>query len=333
MGRTGCCSDRGVSDPERPVPSALVIVWLILRLWSRYLWLKMRLLFIDEKWVVLTRKESEPARSWQGFRRLRAPRGSFWADPFLIAVDGQRYLLMEEFSVAEGKAHIVLGITDDQGRIRSHVPVLKRPYHLSYPFIFQWQGGFYMIPETGGHGTIELYASSPDLMSWSFVMNLMQGIEARDTTLYFDGQRWWLMTCMAENRGCNLFDELFLFSAKEFKTTAWTPHPANPVVSDVRHARPAGALLHLDGKLYRPAQDCSRRYGSNLMLCEIAKLDEREYSETPRPFVEGPRPKKMVAAHTLNHTSGLTVVDVIQTRCKITQKLQEFRQDRVHARP
>jgi len=187
---------------------------------------------------------------------------------------------------------------------------------LSYPFVFEWQGTYYMIPETAKHRTIELYSSSPDLKTWRLERCLMQGVVAYDTTLYYDGRLWWLLACMGGNQGCDHYDELFLFSATDFRTDRWTPHPANPVVSDVTHARPAGALLRIDGKLYRPAQDCSGRYGNNLMLCEIREFDEEQYREVPVPFIEGPRPKRIVGTHTLNHIQGLSVIDVIQKRWK-----------------
>jgi hypothetical protein len=61
----------------------------------------------------------------------------------------------------------------------------------------------------------------------------------------------------------------------------WRAHPANPVQTDIRHTRPGGRLFRNEGKLLRPAQDCSLRYGGALWLMEVATLTAEAYRETP----------------------------------------------------
>ena len=38
--------------------------------------------------------------------------------------------------------------------------VLAEPFHLSYPYVFEWQGSHYMIPESGAAKSVRLYRAS-----------------------------------------------------------------------------------------------------------------------------------------------------------------------------
>lgn len=103
------------------------------------------------------------------------------------------------------------------------------------------------------------------------------------------------------------WDELHLFFADDPLSASWTPHPLNPIVSDVSNARPAGPIFAHDGALYRPAQDCSLRYGFAVNLNRIDLLTETSYAETR---VETILPRKdLLAAHTLSHAGEWNFVD------------------------
>ena len=54
----------------------------------------------------------------------------------------------------------------------------------------------------------------------------------------------------------------------------------NPIVSDVRRARPAGRVLSRDGELIRPSQDCSGRYGRAVAFNRIVRLTPTEFGES-----------------------------------------------------
>ena len=54
----------------------------------------------------------------------------------------------------------------------------------------------------------------------------------------------------------------------------------SPVVDDVSSARPAGKFFNLDGKLYRPSQDCTDSYGNKLNILEVDTDFRTYYKET-----------------------------------------------------
>jgi hypothetical protein len=155
--------------------------------------------------------------------------------------------------------------------------VLVAPHHLSYPFVFAHGGEIFMIPETSSVRRVELYRAVDFPHEWRHEATLLDGLVASDATLLAHGDRLWLFVGVAVPHG-TMLDELHLFSATELRGT-WRPHPRNPIVSDVRCARPAGAIQRWGTRLVRPAQDGSRRYGGAISFREIDELSEAGYSE------------------------------------------------------
>ena len=88
-----------------------------------------------------------------------------------------------------------------------------------------------------------------------------------------------MFTNIAEIDGAPTTDELFLFHASSPLGDQWHPHPLNPIVSDARYARSAGALITIDGRIYRPSQKCTPHYGHGLNLFEVAVLSTTDYEE------------------------------------------------------
>jgi hypothetical protein len=198
---------------------------------------------------------------------------------------------------------------DAKGKPGPAMPVLVTDHHLSYPFVFEHEGQTYMVPESRSDNCVPLYRCVEFPLRWEKVMNLMEGVAAVDATLHFQNGRWWLFANMVENRGGSSCDELYLFHAPTFATQDWTPHPLNPIVSDVRRARPAGRLFERDGRLYRPSQDCSHRYGWGLNLNVVEQLDEQNYSERVVTKAEPDWAPDVVATHTYSSAGRLNVVD------------------------
>lgn len=212
---------------------------------------------------------------WDAPSLVGARRGHLYADPFLVEHGGAVHLFCEE--VPRGArlgriSHVELG---RPGAVPT--PVMRAPHHLSYPFLLEDQGQLLMVPETASAGRVELWRATRFPDEWTLDHVLMEDVALADATLLRHEGRWWLFGTVAAP-GASLLDELYLFLADELRGP-WTPHPANPVVSDVRCARPAGPLLRQGGMLVRPAQDGGRRYGGALVLREITTLTPERYAE------------------------------------------------------
>jgi hypothetical protein len=285
---------------------------------ARFLWrtamaiLRRRLwrLTQREEWFVAYRRVPDPHAELEAgpaFTPIDHPPQRSFADPFVVSSGSRSFIFFEDLDFATGRGSISYVALNGSGPVSAPATALKRPYHLSYPFLFEHEGEHYMIPETSATRRIELYRAVDFPGEWRLERVLIDGIEAVDPTLFHRDGRFWLFANVAESGGPTV-DELFLFSSESL-TGEWTPHPLNPIVSDVRRARPAGRLFERDGSLIRPSQDCSWRYGSAVVLNEVTTLTPDDYLEVPLRRIEPAWFEGNLASHTYNFDGGIEVVD------------------------
>jgi hypothetical protein len=249
------------------------------------------------------------------FRSLIPGKDRYWADPFIVTRHDRYHVFIEEKIYATGRGRIACLTLDKQGYLQSHQVVLERPYHLSYPFIFEHRGETYMLPETAQNRTLEVYRCVRFPDQWEFAKVLMTDIYAVDATLLEYKNKWWLFANVKGEGGSSL-DALHLFFSDNPLSNRWTPHPHNPIVRDIRSARPAGKIFMQNGKLIRPSQDNSRRYGYAIKFNRIVKLNETEYEEITEFSFEPPPRAKILAAHTFNQIDDFVAMDAIIRRRK-----------------
>ena len=212
----------------------------------------------------------------------------FYADPFVVERDGRSFLFAEAFPYASGKGVIVCADVGEGAAERDFKTVLERPWHLSYPFVFEWKNETYLAPEGSTHGGVEIYRATAFPWEWTFERRLLPEWPLVDATLFEHERRLWLLAGAATDGGSD-WDELFAWHAPALEGP-WTAHRLNPVKSDCRSARPGGRPLRLGGRLFRPAQRCERAYGEALAWLEIRTLtpDAFEEVEVASWRAEGP---------------------------------------------
>ncbi len=266
-----------------------------------------RLLARNEWFVACSIDADGPLPDLERMTPLIPPRDRFWADPFPV-VDGDRAcIFVEEWPYALGHGVLAALEIERDGSWRRLGTVLERPWHLSHPFLFRWQGETWLLPESSAEGNLELYRCIDYPLRWERACIVMQDLCIVDATLHEGADRWWLFANIGDDE-VSTHEELHLF----FATTPlgpWTAHPANPVVSDPRSARPAGCLFEWDGRLCRPAQDCGVRYGRALVINEVLELTSEVYRERPQACLETRALAGANRMHTLNRHEWLTVVD------------------------
>ena len=261
------------------------------------------------KWCICIRRRT-PEKAFDdpsGYTLMASAKDRFYADPFLFEQEGKTFLFFEDFRYDEGRAVISVCELDADGRPGVSVEVLRRPYHLSYPFLFEDGGEIYMIPETKGNRAIELYRAVQFPTVWAQEANLISDIAAVDTTLQRLDGRLWMFTSVSNGAYSNS-DEVSIYSSETLKGT-WKPHPQNPVISDVQGARPAGMLFYEAGHLIRPSQDCGAAYGYALVFSEIVTLTETHYKEQVIGRITPDLIPHAISNHTYNRTDRFEVVD------------------------
>ncbi len=252
----------------------------------------------------------------RGYTRLVPPRDRYWADPFALEKNGRYFVFFEELPFKSARAHIsMIEIDRATGQVSAPVPVLERPYHLSYPFLMEHEGQLYMIPETAQNGTVELYRCIDFPLRWKLERVLMQGVRVVDATFHRGADRWWMFANAAAQDSRVFDDELHLFSSDKLLGD-WRPHPRNPVKSDARCARPAGQLFWRNGALYRPAQICAPLYGAGLSINRVLRLTPRDYAERQVERILPSRREGLLGLHTVNRAGDLTVVDAFMRRSR-----------------
>jgi hypothetical protein len=270
---------------------------------------KARKRFFQDQWcIAYRRRRAVPpdAGDLFGFELLMPPRDRFFADPFVIERDGRHYLFFEDYRYCTGKG-VISCIELGRDRLPTPRVVLERDYHLSYPFVFNCGGEAYMIPETSENSTVELYRALEFPSRWTLEAVLIEGIAAVDSTLLrHDGRLWLFANVVSQGRTTQ--DELFLFTSEALHGP-WVPHPVNPIVSDVRLARPAGRVFSRDGHLIRPGQDSSHGYGHAITLNRIEELSELSYREVPVGRIEPHWLAGSRGNHTYNFDEGYEVLD------------------------
>ncbi len=297
-------------------PKPLPLFDLFIRYFKNFIIAKVKNKINKEKWIMLfslERQNIDPTNlALSSFTKIKPPKGEFWADPFIIHHDKKYHVYFEACNVkSRSKGNISLITIDSSGTVSKPRIILKKRYHLSYPYLFEWENEWYMIPETAENKTIDLYKCVKFPDQWEFQHSIMQNINAVDSTLLFFENRWWLFVNLKEQEGSSSWDELFLFFADDPMSKSWQSHPQNPVVSDVTSARPAGKIMLKDNKLYRPSQNSSYYYGYGMKINEIKVINEREYvEEEVKSYIPDWDPK-LKAIHTLNIKDDLAIIDAI----------------------
>jgi hypothetical protein len=237
---------------------------------------------------------------------VQSLRANYWADPCIVDANGRTLLFVEEMW-PDHKGVIAVVDLDGNRAVRLGT-ALDETVHVSYPQVFRADDAWYMTVESSQAKRVSLYRATSFPLEWERVCDLVSGRVCADPTLHRhrDG-RWYLFTTVSEN-GNGTWDELFLFLADRL-TGPYVPHPANPVVSDVRRARPGGRLFERNGKLIRPAQDCAANYGSALAFNEVLSLSPTHYDERPLSRLAPDWAPGLVACHTYSASATHEVFD------------------------
>jgi len=242
------------------------------------------------------------------FRSLIPPTDRFWADPFPYRADGTTWVFFEESINAAPPAHIAVMEFGPEGPIGPPRIALSTGSHLSYPFVFEYGGQHYMMPETAGLGLVQLWRAAQLPSEWVPDRVLIDDRPLVDATMALVNGRWWIWAAATASGGVS-WDELHLYHS-DSPLGPWLAHPRNPVVVDVRSARPAGRLFRFGGEWYRPAQDCSESYGGAMVIQRIERLDLQGYLERTVTRIDPTWDRGLVGTHTINSAGHLTVMDV-----------------------
>lgn len=246
-------------------------------------------------------------------------RGKYLADPFGLIRDNRIFILCEEFDYSTRRGRIVCFEEGKDNAFVACCVAIELPIHVSYPYLLEWKGETYCVPETSQAREVSLYRAQEFPYRWKKATTLIGDFPGVDTSIFQFAERWWL-TCANLEDGP--WEKLFIWYADDL-TGSWRPHGANPVKISRRSSRPAGTPFLHEGTLYRPAQDCSNSYGQNVVINRIRRLTTEEFEEEEVAFVKPFQAPYLEGLHTLSSTDGLTLID--GKRSRIVSSFSEIR--------
>lgn len=278
-------------------------------------WQRERQPYVRAPWLVAIRTDDSPLdpehpgiSRFQVMAPAEALGQQIWADPCVVEDGGRRLVFVEECTPEAQRAHIACIEVPAQGPALWLGKALDRSYHLSFPQVFRWEDQWYMTVESGQAGCVTLHRAERFPLAWQPVAELITERHCVDPVLHHHQGRWYLFANVAESGG-NTWDELFLFVSDSL-TGPFAPHPANPIVADVRRARSAGRLFHHQGRLIRPSQDSAPSYGAATVFNEVLELSPTAYRERPVGRLDASWAPGLDGCHTYSTSDTLEVVDM-----------------------
>lgn len=198
------------------------------------------------------------------------------ADPFMLKVADGWYMFFEVTNRLTNKGEIALATSDDALNWTFKRVVLTEPFHLSYPYVFRWNGDVYMIPETARNRSVRLYRANRFPFRWSHVSTLLTGMRFADSSILRYADLWWLFTDAGKD---SKSPELRLYFSKELPGP-WTEHPCSPLAGgDPHSSRPGGRVILVSGTPCRFSQNVYPLYGTDVRAFEILELTPTTYRE------------------------------------------------------
>jgi hypothetical protein len=235
------------------------------------------------------------------------PGTHFYADPFPFIHQGRLYVFVEDLDHRTNKGVISVVPFDEAGPSGPARVVLEEPWHLSYPFVFERDGQIWMIPESSANAKISLYRAACFPDRWVKEADLICGLVAGDATLVEHAGHLWLFVSTQDGGG-SYSDTLSIFHAAHLRGP-WEPHAGNPILVDQSCARPAGAFVRRNGKLFRPVQDCRDGYGTGIGLAQVHTLDPDSYLQRVHAVIRSEPGWPGRRLHTLNRAGAFEFID------------------------
>lgn len=306
------------SPYDRPLyrsPTNTALSRAMLRLAGRYLRQRVRTAGKTLQWSLAWHwrdapDADDPHGVLHRYREIPTPKDRYWADPFVVREGSRWWMFFEELRYASGRGEIAVWEMGPKGPIGAPTLILERPYHLSYPQVFQYEGRWYMLPETEAAGRVEFYVADEFPHRWSLHSTLMDQARIVDATLLEHQGRWYLFASEG-SEGVEAGEELSLFVGST-PFGPFTRHPANPLVTDVRRARMAGRCFRSGPALFRPAQRSVPIYGAGIVVHEVIELTPDRYEERVTHELYPRWSRGMVGFHTINCAGGLSVTDSLR---------------------
>ncbi|XP_038690798.1 glucosamine inositolphosphorylceramide transferase 1 isoform X2 [Tripterygium wilfordii] len=210
---------------------------------------------------------------------------NFVADPFIYIQGDTLFLFYETKNSITMQGDIGVAKSTDKGATWQQLGIaLDEDWHLSYPYVFDYQDQIYMIPESSQKGELRLYRAINFPLQWTLVKILIKKPLVDSFVINHDGQ-YWLFGSDHSGFGTKKNGQLEIWYSGS-PLGPWKPHKKNPIynVDKSLGARNGGRPFVYNGDLYRVGQDCGETYGRRVRVFKVEVLTKDEYKEVEVPL-------------------------------------------------
>lgn len=247
---------------------------------------------------------------WRAIR-IKNPVNHFLADPFVISKQDKDYCFVEDYDYEKGRGCIAVYELKEKTSERLG-DVIVEPFHLSFPYLFEFDSKLYMCPDTSEINEIRLYECINFPLDWKYSRTLMHNVNAADTMIFKENNTWWLFSNIDPSNIGDHCSELFIYSAENPLSSNWKPHNKNPIFVDSNKARNAGILFQ-NGLPFRVAQKQGfNMYGKSFSINKINILNNDEYSESKLSEIKPYFFPNTKGTHHMHSNNKITVFDFVE---------------------
>jgi hypothetical protein len=304
-----------IGEPNSTIPTILQSLSYIIKTKAIIFWTIVKRLILkrQRRWGVAFIKSNWHNLKLKDGIEIKNPPNRYFADPFVVTREKRSICFVEDYYYDKAKASITaVELVDNSYNILG--TIIDEPFHLSYPFVFEYQDELYMVPESCESSSIRLYRCIEYPMRWEYQKDVISNIDATDTIIFEHENRWWLLCNTSIDGNSDYSATLMAFYSNSPLSNNWIPHTQNPLVFDSTIARNGGGLnLTADTLPIRSRQRQGfNEYGEGFSLAQIDKLTPTDYQEreiarfTPEFF------QNIKACHHIHSDGIYTVYDYMR---------------------
>jgi hypothetical protein len=237
----------------------------------------------------------------------------FMADPFGLWKGQLLHVFVEAYDYRTRHGEIEALILDQNFALRDRRVVLREPWHLSYPFVFESGDTVWMLPEAYRSGRLSLYRATEFPWHWQREPHFIFPEAAIDAVPIRTKDGWWMLYTPPEPRRYRT-RALKLARAEQLFGPCHVCED-QPILIDKSGARMGGTPVICDDSWVLPTQDCRRTYGGAIAIRRIAAgamgdhvIEAGAHIEAPaafHPYTDG--------LHTLSAAGPVTLIDAKRT--------------------
>ena len=200
-------------------------------------------------------------------------------DPFLFVEEGTFHLFFEVLSADRDPKAVIGHATSPDGLEWTYDQVVIEPdAFTSWPYVWKWDGEYYMAPYSGQRTEIWRATSFPT--DWERVaVPLAADYPPHDPAFVRWDDRWWLFVGRPGESGA-VDTQTLAFHSDTLVADDWTPHEGNPIVSGREQgARPGGRPVRCGDDRYLFFQGALDQYGDKVRAYRITELSPTSYAD------------------------------------------------------